>query len=481
MKDQYKFMRKTPSKFHCKICCMLCLAYLLSFNVQAQAPNQFSFQGVARDAAGKVIANGSVSLITKINSTPNPDVVYEQVHEATTNSVGVFTIKIGNPLSGDFAAIDWSQGPYFLSINIDPSGGNNPADYIDLGTTQILSVPYALLANKLPDLDPINQKGVFGLGQPITAFSDGPNLIWYPKKDAFKVGTGVGGEISLGEHSVALGNSSTARAKKAIAIGVNAFANVEGGTVLGRYNNVPEVNFEGHQDDRLLQIGNGTADDKRSNALTMMGDGKIVIGTNVLNPKYLLDVGGRIRVKYNARTAGIHFDDSNGIEAGFVGMRNNGDVGFFIGGDWRFWVNEQGNGFLNGNIIQTSDRRLKRNFSPVANSLSKLTNITGQHYFWKDTTKSQELQTGLIAQEVEQYFPELVTTDDKGFKAVNYIGLIPHLIESVKTLKSQTEVIGTLQKGMETMKQMEKEMHELRAELNTMKTATSSNSNNLSK
>ncbi|CAG5068851.1 hypothetical protein DYBT9623_01583 [Dyadobacter sp. CECT 9623] len=471
MKDQYTFMRKKRFKLHWKLCCLFWLAYLLSPIANAQAPNQFSFQGVARDASGKVIANASVSLITKINSTANPDVVYEQVHEAATNSVGVFTIQIGNPLSGDFAAIDWSQGPYFLNINMDPSGGNNPADYIDLGTTQILSVPYALTANKLPNLDPINQKGVFGSGQSIIAFSNGPSLIWYPRKDAFKVGTGVAGDISLGEHSVALGNSSTARAKKAIAIGVNAFANVEGGTVLGRYNNVPEIDSEGNQDDRLLQIGNGTADDKRSNALTMMGDGKIGIGTNVLNPKYLLDVGGRIRVKYNARTAGIHFDDSNGIEAGFVGMKNNEDMGFFIGGDWRFWVNEQGNGFLNGNIIQTSDRRLKRNFSPVVNSLSKLTNLTGQHYFWKDSTKSQALQTGLVAQEVEQYFPELVTTDEKGFKAVNYIGLIPHLIESVKTLKAQTEVIVAL----------EKQMQALRAEVNSIKTVNSDNLKQMSK
>ena len=47
------------------------------------------------------------------------------------------------------------------------------------------------------------------------------------------------------------------------------------------------------------------------------------------------------------------------------------------------------------------------------------------------------MQTGLIAQDVEALFPELVKTDEKGFKSLNYTGLIPHLIESVKELRKQ--------------------------------------------
>jgi hypothetical protein len=53
------------------------------------------------------------------------------------------------------------------------------------------------------------------------------------------------------------------------------------------------------------------------------------------------------------------------------------------------------------------------------------------------------MQTGLVAQEVEKLFPELVQTDDKGFKSVNYIGLIPHLIESVKQLTRENEALKT--------------------------------------
>jgi hypothetical protein len=49
------------------------------------------------------------------------------------------------------------------------------------------------------------------------------------------------------------------------------------------------------------------------------------------------------------------------------------------------------------------------------------------------------LQTGLIAQEVEKIFPELVKTDEEGFKSVNYIGLVPHLIEAIKELKLENQ------------------------------------------
>ncbi|CAG5068852.1 hypothetical protein DYBT9623_01584 [Dyadobacter sp. CECT 9623] len=486
MKNQYTFMRKRLFKLQWKICCLICLVSLISLTAQAQAPNQFSFQGVARDASGKVIANGNVTVAIEIKLSPNGGTIVEEIHDALTTGTGVFTIQIGSG-GGNLADVNWDAGPKFLNVKIDPSGGNDLSDYIDLGSTQLLSVPYALMANvaaKLPELDPISQVGVFGQGKTLNTISTAPSLIWYPRKDAFKVGQGAVNENSFGAHSVALGDRSIASANYSTAIGLETIANVEGGTVLGKFNNIPLIDLEGNQDNRLLQIGNGMNDENRSNALTMMKDGKTGIGTNVLNPKYLLDIGGRARIKHTNETAGIHFNNSANVESGFVGMRNDDHIGFFIGGKWSFYVNGAGEGYLNGSIMQTSDRRLKRNFSPVTNSLSKLSNITGQHYFWKDTTKSQELQTGLIAQEVEQYFPELVTTDDKGFKAVNYIGLIPHLIESVKTLKAQTEVIGALEKKLESVTARETQMRdeikasllrELRSELSNIKAANNSN------
>jgi hypothetical protein len=134
-----------------------------------------------------------------------------------------------------------------------------------------------------------------------------------------------------------------------------------------------------------------------------------------------------------------------------------------------------GNAHIIGSNYNTSDRRLKRDFSSLSKSLSKLTDLNGYHYFWKDSTLDQTLQTGLIAQEVEAIFPELVKTDDKGFKSVNYTGLIPHLIESVKELKASVEYLQTLNNSVkeqnEILKVQAKKMDSFRNELNDFKTS----------
>jgi len=125
-----------------------------------------------------------------------------------------------------------------------------------------------------------------------------------------------------------------------------------------------------------------------------------------------------------------------------VGMKTDDQVGLYLGNSWMFWVDNGGTGYINNAIVQTSDRRLKRDFVPLSSSLGKLTSLNGYHYFWKGKERDPSLQTGLIAQEVEKLFPELVKTDSKGFKSLNYTGLIPHLIEAVKSLKSHNEALA---------------------------------------
>ncbi|MCB0768672.1 MAG: hypothetical protein KDB95_15790, partial [Flavobacteriales bacterium] len=72
-------------------------------------------------------------------------VVYSETHSPTTNDLGLFSLEVGNgtPGTGTFAAIDWSAGPYFLEVGMDPAGGSS---YTSVGAQQLLSVPYALHA-----------------------------------------------------------------------------------------------------------------------------------------------------------------------------------------------------------------------------------------------------------------------------------------------------------------------------------------------
>ena len=87
-------------------------------------------------------------------------------------------------------------------------------------------------------------------------------------------------------------------------------------------------------------------------------------------------------------------------------------------------------------INATSDCRCKDNITTVENAYCKIGQIRGVNYNWKDSGK---YTLGVVAQEVEQTFPELVTEDDNGFKAVNYNGLVGALIETVKCLQAKVE------------------------------------------
>jgi hypothetical protein len=79
----------------------------------------------------------------------------------------------------------------------------------------------------------------------------------------------------------------------------------------------------------------------------------------------------------------------------------------------------------------TSDRRLKKNIVTLDDSLAKILKLRGVHFQWKSDDKPE---IGLIAQEVEKVYPDLVTTNDKGMKAVQYGNLVAPLVESTKEL-----------------------------------------------
>jgi hypothetical protein len=107
-----------------------------------------------------------------------------------------------------------------------------------------------------------------------------------------------------------------------------------------------------------------------------------------------------------------------------------------------------GNVYVSGSVTANagfinSDQRLKHKIISIQNSINHLSQLNGYHYYWKDKERDQSLQTGLIAQEVEKLFPELIQKDEKGFLSVNYVGLIPHLIEAIKELKTENDSLQT--------------------------------------
>ena len=88
-------------------------------------------------------------------------------------------------------------------------------------------------------------------------------------------------------------------------------------------------------------------------------------------------------------------------------------------GDERFQVYSDGDAWLAGTLTEASDKRLKKNIVPLSSSLAGILALNGYNYDWKNPLSSTDLQTGVIAQEVLEVFPELVVTD----KAVSYTHL----------------------------------------------------------
>lgn len=116
----------------------------LSFS---QAPQYLNYQAIARDAGGTIITSPIGIKFEILQGSAVGTTVYEETNNITPSSVGVFTAAIGNgsPVVGTFTAINWANSPYFIRVSIDPAGGTS---YSTVGTSELLSVPYALYAEK---------------------------------------------------------------------------------------------------------------------------------------------------------------------------------------------------------------------------------------------------------------------------------------------------------------------------------------------
>jgi uncharacterized protein (TIGR02145 family) len=113
----------------------------------AQAPQKFSYQSVIRNAGNQLVANQTVGIkISILQGTATGSTVYAETHNPLTNANGLATLEIGGGtvLSGNFATINWANGPFFVKTETDLNGSSN---YTITNTTQLLSVPYALHAN----------------------------------------------------------------------------------------------------------------------------------------------------------------------------------------------------------------------------------------------------------------------------------------------------------------------------------------------
>jgi hypothetical protein len=135
--------------------CTLIVA-LLIFNLTSYASDAINYQAIIRNTNGSPVANTLISVqITLLNDLVNENVVYQETHQVITNDLGMINLKIGmgNATAGIFDQINWGASTFFVRTAVDLTGGTS---FEVIGTSQLLSVPYALYAKKAKELDVAN-------------------------------------------------------------------------------------------------------------------------------------------------------------------------------------------------------------------------------------------------------------------------------------------------------------------------------------
>lgn len=120
----------------------------MATKVKAQAPHLFNYQGIARDVNGNPYGNHTITL--KLSILPTADaseVEYQETQIVRTNEFGLYSLQIGagTVVKGKMNTVKWETGNKYIKVSIDPNGGTN---FMDAGTNQLLSVPYAIYADK---------------------------------------------------------------------------------------------------------------------------------------------------------------------------------------------------------------------------------------------------------------------------------------------------------------------------------------------
>ena len=233
---------------------------------------------------------------------------------------------------------------------------------------------------------------------------------------------------ATGDYSQALGYKAKANGDKSFAIGHLTIANGVTSTAMGYWT---EANG-----DYSTSTGGGT----KANGVysTAMGYGS-----------YASD--------YSSLVIG-HWNLSGSTVTGSATAANSANTLFVIGNGSQSWSKSDAfkvmaNGdttvsndlTVGGDIVVSSDARLKANIVSLGSTLAKLLLIDGKSYTMK---KNGKQKIGVLAQDIQKVFPELVTTDDKDMLAVNYQGLVPVLINA---LKEQDDKISRLEKLVEKL------------------------------
>ncbi len=454
----------------------------------------FNYQAVVRDASNNPIANQAIGVQLKIlDGSATGSTLYTETHTVTSNINGVIAISVGEGTTMDvFSTINWSTQNQWLDLSVDITGGTT---YSPLGTTKLVQVPYALHATEAGNLTtPYTAgSGIELTNNVISATAQGwlrtngtlPTTI---EQEIYRTGN-IGIGASASNPSFPLDVRGTGGERLRAYSEDSFFAGVIAKNNTREFFMGVQATFETNNTTSGFHIYDNTVGAQR---MVIDEDGNV--GVNEANPDDKLHIttgenGTRVRLENSSNGwAGMVAKNTQrelfiGIQGAFdanpgefhiydntAGARRmvidaNGEVG--IGRD-----NPSVRLDVNGSVNCTggtcsSDMRWKRNITTLDNTLDNILKLRGVSYYWRtqefpDRDFENDKQIGVIAQEVEKIYPELIHTDNDGYKSMDYMSLSAVLLEATK---QQQLLIEQQQKELELLKQKLDKVDALEAKL----------------
>ncbi len=444
------------------------LSLLFSMSGRAQAPNSFNYQAVARNSQGVILPNLSIGIRMSIHDiSASGTIVFQETHSVVSNNFGLFTLAIGTgaPLVGTLGTVDWANGAKHIEIEGDFTGGTA---YVPFGTSELLSVPYALYATSagiplLPN----------GTSAGNTAYWDGSDWVVNSSNihnNGGKVGVGTTFPLQKlhvnGHINIPLDSSYMINNKKVL--WVKGTANLFVGNNAGASNSIGFSNaFMGYNSGNLNLSGSqNTFVGSETGSANINGDMNSFLGRRAgfgnvdgIENTFIGAYAGQSNTDGNHNSfMGVTAGSSNtsGQENTFIGahagyFNNFGSFNTFLG-NFAGLANTSGNNntfvgfeadasssnlsnasaFGRGAIVNAdnsviigntsvtsiggqvgwstfSDRRLKSNISECKLGLEFITQLRPMNYTYRAEGQGNIIYSGLIAQDVEALLTGLNT------------------------------------------------------------------------